>query len=364
MKKNFLLGFFSLFTALLIAEAGFQFIYFLRPRPMSPAISTEWVILPEDAWTRRHSTLGWFHEAEKRSMLKKEAAEIQTEINTNSNGFRGSRNYQLASSAGNVRIVALGDSFTFGWGVHDQETFAAVIENLQSNAEVINLGSAGFGLDQTLLSFREIGSKFNPDYVVISIYPEMFWRSTRAYTDAGYGKPYFVLGHGNVLELKNVPVKGPEELGYHQYPEQFSSNHFSYLLSRSALFRYLKHKILRFFRDLGWIDPDLTDEWKISRILLKKLVEEIRAEGAQAILLLVPPVQWMEHSKKTSIQKSLFRFSKKENVRLIDLTEILKPMAEKHGLDTYYIKNDGHWTKTSHALVASILLDQINTTMT
>jgi hypothetical protein len=71
----------------------------------------------------------------------------------NSLGFRGAREYG-PKKPGAFRILLLGDSFTYGIGVNDDQTFAVHLEHyLRENqlaAEVINAGNGGKGTDYEL----------------------------------------------------------------------------------------------------------------------------------------------------------------------------------------------------------------------
>lgn len=65
----------------------------------------------------------------------------------NSLGFRGSREYQ--EKGNKYRILLLGDSFAYGLGVNDDQTFAYLMEKQLSTpsrpVEVVNAGCAGKG---------------------------------------------------------------------------------------------------------------------------------------------------------------------------------------------------------------------------
>ena len=86
-------------------------------------------------------------------------------IQTNSLGFRGPE-FNPASKTG-TRIVALGDSCTFGFGISDNaHTYPAVLSTLM-RAEVINAGVVGYTSYQAskLLETQLVG--FHPDIVLI-----------------------------------------------------------------------------------------------------------------------------------------------------------------------------------------------------
>jgi hypothetical protein len=52
-------------------------------------------------------------------------------------------------------IWILGCSFTYGWGVNDDETFAWLLQEKLPNYEVVNFGVCGYGTMHSLIQFRE-----------------------------------------------------------------------------------------------------------------------------------------------------------------------------------------------------------------
>lgn len=355
MKRNLALLFISLLISLFLAESMFYFLARRNPKP----IPASWVKIPEQVWTEPNEKLGWHHIKNHRALLVKGKMEIP--VHTNEDGFRGTKNYSSAKPDGKTRILVLGDSFVFGWGVQDGETFSAQLEN-HPGIEAINMGVAGYGIDQIYMSFHELGKKFNPDIVLIGIFPEDFWRATRAYTDAGYGKPYFRLSQNGELILNNSPTTDPKKIPYDQFPDVIEEGPIERIVAWTATYRYLRKKVLRLARDLGWIEPDLTEEWRLGRAILRQLMQDIRASGAQPVLFLMPPAQWMVNNKPTSIQKSLAMFAAKERVPLLDVTASFQEAVRQTDMRTYYLEDDDHWTAQGHAFAAEQILTFLNQT--
>ena len=135
-------------------------------------------------------------------------------VSTNSRGMRGRAEYTDEKPAGTLRVVCIGDSFTFGNDSKGRETWPMLLEALLDEqlgpTEVLNLGVSGYGVDQAALMLEERGLAFAPDVVVWTIFQGDLERSMRSFTFAQ--KPKFVLRSGE-LELTGVPVPAPEELG-------------------------------------------------------------------------------------------------------------------------------------------------------
>lgn len=87
--------------------------------------------------------------------------------NTNELGRRGpyfppSENYDTTN------VVVLGDSFSFGIGVNDDEVFSQKMsEQLGSEYAVINGGMGGWGIDSEIKWFYSVGMPYKPKYVVL-----------------------------------------------------------------------------------------------------------------------------------------------------------------------------------------------------
>lgn len=64
------------------------------------------------------------------------------------------------------RILALGDSFTFGEGVRYGKRYTEKIEEL-TGSEVINFGVPGYGVDASLARLESEGLAYEPDLVIL-----------------------------------------------------------------------------------------------------------------------------------------------------------------------------------------------------
>lgn len=87
---------------------------------------------------------------------------------------RGLRDRPILPKAdGEYRILALGDSVTFGWGVDQGKTFAARLESLLPSrlhrpVRVINSGVGGYNTVQEVTYFKRDGIALKPDLVLLT----------------------------------------------------------------------------------------------------------------------------------------------------------------------------------------------------
>jgi hypothetical protein len=131
-------------------------------------------------------------------------------VSSNSRGIRGRAEHAPGRRPGGGRIVALGDSFTFGEGVGDDEAFPHVLQELLPGTEVINLGVHGYGHDQMLLRLRAEGRRYEPDLVLLGFFADDVGRNLLRFRD--YAKPRFTLDADGTLVLRGTPVPPPPRL--------------------------------------------------------------------------------------------------------------------------------------------------------
>ena len=124
-------------------------------------------------------------------------------LNTNSRGIRGKIEYGYEKDPNRVRILILGDSFTFGDEVSDTETYPYYLQRLLPNAEIINFGVSVYGQDQMLIYLMEEGLKYHPDIILLGSGP---WDDTRNLSEFYYSpKPRFRWVWGKLI-LCNSPA--------------------------------------------------------------------------------------------------------------------------------------------------------------
>jgi hypothetical protein len=102
------------------------------------------------------------------------SGEFAFQFSTNAQGLRMDYDLSVETIPGVKRILMLGDSFAFGYGVQQTQTFPAELQKLldptRHRIEVINAGFAsGFTRDTEYLFTREIGGRWHPDSVIVGV---------------------------------------------------------------------------------------------------------------------------------------------------------------------------------------------------
>lgn len=267
--------------------------------------------------------------------------DYEVEINTNSAGMRGTREYQLRKPEDVYRVLVLGDSFAFGFGVEDEEVVSAVLEDkLNQSAgkgqrfEVLNLSVSGFGQAEELLTYRHAGRQYDPDAVVL------FYFQNDVGNNAVSG--LFEIGEDGELHRTDqdyLPAVEARERLYaipmvrwlfeHSAAWNLVRNRLSSLVQKSLL----KNKGLKEFSDT---QPEAVE---LTKALIREFVAEIKADGARAIIVAIP--------HKASA-RSNFPLSPAE-VREIG-AEFLDAQDFVTAAD--YYERDSHWRPSGHRLAS------------
>jgi hypothetical protein len=134
------------------------------------------------------AVLGW------RNIPDYRATTFGKPMTINSRGLRD-REYPYEKPPGTKRILVLGDSFTWGFGVGDSAIFTEDLERrLTANREsweVLNAGVSGWGTDQEYLFLKNEGLRYSPDIVLLAFYLRNDPINNTALVQYGLGKPCF-----------------------------------------------------------------------------------------------------------------------------------------------------------------------------
>ena len=126
-------------------------------------------------------------------------------IKTNSRGFRNQEEFDVHIPSNRLRIVCVGDSFTFGVGVDNDHSWCQQLASTDHRLQTVNMGVGGYGVDQMYLWYLREGARVDHDVLILAATPEAFWRIPFK-RSGGYGKPVLQV-RGNQLVAANVPVR-------------------------------------------------------------------------------------------------------------------------------------------------------------
>ncbi len=146
-----------------------------------------------DEWLRDdHADWGVWHLADVETTHVKTCTEAT--YTSNSHGMRD-RPRTLEKTK--PRVAVLGDSFTEGFLVNDDQTFSAVLEDqvFKGAAEFLNFGTSGsFGTTQEWLLYEHLAKDFDPDVVIVAFLNEndLYDNSLWHWEDSKRRRPYLL----------------------------------------------------------------------------------------------------------------------------------------------------------------------------
>jgi hypothetical protein len=171
-------------------------------------LASRWLFpgwIPENGsrvFWRYDELLGWSHRPGARGVHRQ--PDFAVEVAISPQGLRD-RVYPEARTPGLCRMLVLGDSFTWGFGVEREQIWHERIEARRPEWEIVNTGVAGYATDQELLYLEKRGLALRPHVVLLLFHPNDLLENTERAT-SGYAKPYFELGADGALALRQVPV--------------------------------------------------------------------------------------------------------------------------------------------------------------
>ena len=351
--KNVGLAVVSMLVVLLVCEiflrvGGYKFVSF-------NALSAFHQFDPELGWTQTPNHEGLF-----------KGREFKVNIKINSQGFRDDE-YPFAKPVGSKRVVVLGDSFTWGWGVEHEEIFCEVAEQKLEGTEFLNLGQNSYGTAQQYLLLKKLGMQFSPDFTVLAFFPnDIMDNSAR-----NPKRPAFMLQGGEL-----VLDQTPKPLSFSQKVKKFFNDHFllySLIDYRVAMLKPLRKNPVAYdgFDDYFFksFHEKMEGPWDVTKALL---VEIDRLTNHRFLIMYIP--NRLQVEEETYQQALLVTKVDEKTVDLSYTNTLLQEFSETHGIpfldltpyfrkgneqSSLYFQWDSHMTKAGHRLAGEILSDRL-----
>lgn len=241
-----------------------------------------------------------------------------------------------------LKVLAVGDSFTFGSDVAPGEAWCSVVERLVAGAEVLNCGVPGYGVDQIALKLDEIGAALKPDVVLWGLINDDILRA---------GRPWFPR---SAMPKPQLEIRGDEWVltpprTQAQVVEQAARWTPRVVLTLSAGVDTLTYyswesDCVHLFRDLARIS--------------KRRVE---AYGARLVMVLMPTGGPMLRTDD-ALGAELLECCSSLGLEVLDVrAELRKLNLTPSELDALTLRPDGrgHYTAKGNALVAKLVAQHL-----
>ncbi|MBI1851645.1 MAG: SGNH/GDSL hydrolase family protein [Planctomycetes bacterium] len=299
-------------------------------------------------------------------------------------GFRD-REFPLEKPAGGIRVMAIGDSFTFG-AVAIADVWPKVVEHRLGemfpgrSVEVIDAGVPCYSTEQELRHFEKFGRRFHPDLVVLG-----FFVGNDVIENAE--TRFLRVVDGELVTLQYKPIL---------FDRWLSGSHFYRWIRRSTMTQAkaagqpgpLLASLARPPYGNAYIDLEsdrlkvcevkppraVRDGWERTQSLLRRLRDVLQRDGIEFVVLVIPDEFQVDATLFRSIvdakgiraesvdvdlpQRRLREFGARENIEMIDVLPEMRERTEKG--ERLYIPENTHWNESGNRVGAEALVDPIS----
>ena len=317
---------------------------------------------------------------------------------SNSLGFRDRERSEARPSSA-PRVVALGDSFTWGAGVQYDDVFLtlaeAALQKMNSRTEIINLGVPGFEPEHYLHLLKSYGLRLHPDVVVVNFYigNDLMRKRGADMEEVAIvaGRSHYVHRNGNWIHDRWGPdrsylyhnlnfVYRMGRVKWHRWMGQAEEGFLNANVPTEepvtpAWSRtYLQNIDDRSEIYLAKSSPMFETHWRHVQTTLGEMNRLLQSAGVLWILVLIPDEVQVDGRLREAFLRAIgavpeaYDFEKPQDllrawcalqgVSVIDLLPSFRQAAATRRL---YIHNDTHWNAAGHALAAAQITPLLQT---
>ncbi len=336
MKKYFINGFLvmaSLLVTFLVFEVGTRII---RERLFFfDNFLTEYFFIVKSAYPAElDKALGY----KPKSNYAAQRNPWSTKVTLIDHGIR-SNGTSTSKIPSRPSILCVGDSFTFGDAVNDNEAWPAYLEK-SLGIHALNGGVFGYGLDQSILRAEQLVPVLKPDFLIVATIQDDVRRCEYSIRSGVY-KPYFTVANGELLLHKPLQIIPKHEL-----------DRARRILGYSCFF----HRLFFKFSRPWWIHGYL---WKGSRVhengmqvsclLMERLADFSRRSGVPTMVAFLYAID-----EPPEIFSELSACVRHANIPLWDPYQELMELRKKNPAE-YKSLFDGHMTAKGNRVMAEMM---------
>ncbi len=298
------------------------------------------------------------------------------EIHINNIGFRD-ENFEANNWDKN--ILMLGDSFTFGTGVDQEDTFSEILESqLGERWKVWNAGHIGYSIDNYYLLMQKYAELMKPDLVIMNIFVANDITELR--------RKHWIMGGEEILAVKDQKVfantEGKLESKETQIPQSYAwhwlNERFEILMYKNGWKRIESEPPTLTWpvflsRDHPAQDPELQDYWNRFTDVMKSIKYFSEISDIPVLISLIPMDVQVDkgYEKKYAVmhfdqeakeadrpQKHILHWCKKLDLTCANPLSEFRNHPQRHKL--YFLHNaDPHFDTLGHVFYADFLLKEL-----
>lgn len=311
----------------------------------------------EEHFTERDTLLGWINIP---NASKPDLFGPGRSLNINAQRFRHAGALAAVPPAGKKRVVCSGDSFTLGYGVDDAKTWCALLAADEPSLETVNMGQAGYGIDQAYLWYVRDGLPLHPQVHLFAIITDDFRRMG---TDkfGGFPKPRLAVDSSGRLRTVGVPVRKPG-LG------PFTVRLFNTIRSLRTF------ELVQYIAPIGKSNSGSATAnsaassatWNVTRAVLRDMAVRDSVAGAKLIVVYLPTIDEFKGKGSDKWRQSIQEAAEKDNYQYVDLVEELRRVSPD-SVDRLFIPRGqlafrgaaGHYTEAGNLWAEKILRERV-----
>lgn len=300
-------------------------------------------------------------------------------FSTNSQGFRGIREISRTKSDSTIRILCLGDSFTFGFGVDDRDAYPELLRKELElrypgiHFEVINAGMPLFGILDEMDYYLQKGCALRPDLVILQFFTNDLQDLTRipSFREAARMEPARstrsplsrLLSWSRLFQvlssLRNKLSKTAFYASFGKPSENAVQN------DQLAPYRFkATDKQLELLRESKFYDPEsrqaLAPVWDGYRRALDAFAGILARDGVPTLFVGVE-----DNKDVVEFQDwcalNLYPHLRELRIPAINMTPLLQDAIYQQGVNPYLLPRDGHLSPIGNRLLARAVADRITT---
>ena len=242
------------------------------------------------------------------------------------------------------RILALGDSFTYGIGAAFEETYPAQLQaglnrrqGRHPPVEVVNAGIPGYFPAAERLFLEHYGVDYAPDLVLVGFLPNDV-------IDTHMGLGAVVVDRSGYLVTREAARLGSFAMWLTRNSD----------LARLALARF---QISEGYRTVRWRELHQSNgfhekDWRAIERELEQMVALARRVNARVVVVSIPERgPWTEKHRYPA--ERLGAWASRHGAELIDVLPAMIDASGRHPSSPLYYEKDGHCTPAGYAVIAT-----------
>ena len=262
----------------------------------------------------------------------------------NSLGFRDSEHLKKRSE-GITRVVIIGDSFTYGWGVDQDQTYPTLLQPLLEGAgdrryEIFNMGIPGTGTVEAQ-QIAQVAMTFDPQIILLAMLLEDRW----------------AVNGNDLVDNARKPQGEQVSTTYRQPSAGFPTSIHNFLAGNSALYVYILTRGGNTLRRqaIGMREnqnrQELDAAWELTTGLLAELNDRAKAANVSFAVMRCPFYFDAQRGEPDRISSRLAELGHDLEIPTLDLL----PGLQQLDTDSLYHQRDGHWTAAGNEAAAAII---------